>query len=135
MKRAGFSLMELLLVIAIVGVLAGLGTSSFQRYVRSLRVQESTQKVAHFVQQARNRALKQSEAYLLHVSGSELKLYDTSGTLVKEVTLPNGATVAPAGTLLLTGRGLPVQQQAFTVHVQGRSKRVVVLPTGKVVIP
>jgi len=135
MKRKGFTLVEMLLVLAVLGVLMSLGTYGMQRYVKTLRLSESAHKVQSFLAQARNQAIKRSEAAYVDVGGNTLRLYDGNDQLKKTLNLPYRSQVAPGTRVYFTGRGLPDHQYVFTVQLGDRNRSVVLLPTGKVVIP
>ena len=134
-RRQGFSMLELLIVIAVLGVITAMAAVSLQNYMKALRASESARGLANAVTQARNRALKQSSAMSVELAGNVVKLYDAGGALVREAKLPHRARVAPATTVHFTGRGLPDQQYVFTVTAGPKTRKVVVLPTGKVILP
>ncbi len=136
MKRVrGFSILELLIVIAVLGILGAVTAANLQSYIESLRASESARGLSNAVSKARNRALQRSAATSVLLTGNAVRLYDADGELVQEVRLPHRALVTPAAIIRFTGRGLPDHQYVFTVTAGPRSRRVVILPTGKVVLP
>lgn len=135
MRRRGFTLIELLIVIAVVGTLLAIAAGSLQRYLQTLRLNESARITANILTEARSRAIRRSEAFSLELTGDRVRIRDADGTMIKEVEVPHRAQVSPQTTVHFTGRGLPDRQYVFRVSTARGSRNVTLLPTGKVVIP
>jgi len=135
MRKKGFTLIELLVVIAILGILMAIGGVGMQGYIQKLRLEEGTRKAKALLTQGRSLALRRSEATYVEVNESAMRLYDSGYRLVQSMNLPYHAKIRPNLRVHFTGRGLPEHQYVFTVEMDSLSRKVVLLPTGKVVIP
>jgi prepilin-type N-terminal cleavage/methylation domain-containing protein len=56
-SAAGFSLVELLVVVAIIGAMAAVGLPAIGRYIRNFRIKAATQQVATEINVARSKAI------------------------------------------------------------------------------
>lgn len=145
MRHRGFTLVEVLAVLAVLGVLAALGFSSLNTYIQSSRLREATLTLAQTIRSVGGAALTNSQPYNAQLtlnSGSiTWQSDDTAYAQAVSVTLPYGATVsscscsAKAYRLSFTGRGLPLAGYDLQVSLYGKARTVTVLPTGKVVLP
>ena len=94
----GFTLLELLLVLTIVGILASLGLSTFVNAQRAAQLQEATVQFATDLQRARSAAQRYNQ-------NASIKLGDTPSTYTLSVDgvetvkqLPHGARVEAEGS-------------------------------------
>lgn len=144
MRRTGFTLIELLLLLAVIGAVAGLGFSSLRSYVNNQTIQQAAGEMAGLLTRVAGRAINESQAYHVHVIPNSGTLTwhpdsDVSNARLVTAVLPAGVTVqsvAGDGTndVRYTGRGLPLQQYEVTLAYKGLTRRVVLLPTGKVMV-
>lgn len=137
--RGGFSLVETLVVLSVLGILLGLGLPFYGSLVEARRLEEARGELAGFLRHIGSRALLESQAY-------QVEFIPRSGTLRwrradgREGTfsLPHGArvrSVNPFPVVGYTGRGFPQWQYQVEVELGRRTRAVVVFPTGKVVTP
>ncbi len=140
----GFALIELLLVLAILGLLGGVGMAGLQRYLETQRLNQALEEVAGALRGVAGRALQESRPYQIQVrileSGWGSRLEWSSGReVVGQLTVPNGVRIVQIEggyPIEFVGRGFP--RTTYRLHLQIGSRparRVVLLPTGKVVIP
>ena len=138
-----FSLIELLVVLALLGIALGLGLPSLQAYVSYSQLNQSAEELAGLVKRVAGQALNTSEDYHLNVPLGSAFSWGPDGGSDQNFNLSHGvlsgctnALGSPCGgALKFSGRGLPDAQYNLTVQHKGRSQKVVVLLTGKVVIP
>lgn len=102
MRRAGLSLLESLIVLAILGILLGIGTPNYLRWRASSVTFEAAQQFARDVDKQRSLAKRENDAKALNVpaTGSSYTLLDgdLSGTVRRTVSLPPGTEIAPLGS-------------------------------------
>ncbi len=113
--QSGFSLIELLLVVTIIGIISALGVPSFQRGIRAadngaafaqMRVLSSAQ-VSYFSQNSRFGRLSELNAIQVGafgtITGSSLTkgrfIYELSPMTPTDVELRNGYTIIATGSM------------------------------------
>jgi len=125
--QAGFSLLEALFVVAVLGILLALAFPTYQRVVMERRVQNLTREIAGLLRAAQQAAVaKSAEAACVAVKfdGTEVQVY--------AVPLdPQGACTNAAGELLLRAPGL--KGGDGEIHV-AEPLGVSVTPTGDVLV-
>lgn len=140
-----FSLVELLVALGVLGIALGLGVPSIQSYTIRSQLNQTAEELATLVKQVAARALNTSEGHRLNVplgsilswgpdrlDGQDVNVKLSHGVL-KSCTLADGTSCG--GLLSFSGRGLPAAQYNLTLEHRGRTQKVVVLLTGKAVIP
>lgn len=140
--RQGFTLLELLVVLAVLGILGGLVTVNLNGYIQNSRLNQALQEVAEALRSVGNRALTESRGYTVTITtgaASRLEWANSEGA-VGSLQVPNNVQIVsldPAGsTIQYAGRGFPINQYRIALQIGSRPAReVVLLPTGKVVIP
>ena len=140
----GFSLMEMLVALAILGVLLAVGAVGLLGYLETARLNQARQEVATALRLVGNRALSESQPYTVRVHsgtpGTPARIsWARAGSTgeLGSVTVPHNVRVSvnPNRPMQYVGRGFPVEQYVLTLERGSRSATVVVLTTGKVVTP
>lgn len=91
-QRRGFTLVELLAVIAVVGILAALASPSYTRIMRSRRMSSAAQEVADLARVARSRAMGRGSAMLFRWSASANgSSVDKQQITIREAIVGSGA--------------------------------------------
>lgn len=137
MGRKALTLVELLVVLALLGLLLGLGGLWWQGFREETRLREAASQFALDLQRARAEARRQSRDWRVEVgSGGQYRLGPTTGTLSSR-TLPHGATFGSGGAVVFQAPYglLDVPNRSFSIALGNRQIRVnVVGLTGKVVV-
>ena len=116
-KSSGFSLVELLVVVAIIGILSAIGTISYQGYVKSSKRSAAT----NIVQQT---ALAQTEEYSNSGSYIITEALDDAATLEQLETEDCTATRASSDTIesdLFSGDNIIADNINFEICILGNS--------------
>lgn len=145
----GFTLIEMLVVFAIIGTLTLTGVTSFFAYSRGQDFQTSVANVSHALNDIRTRAILQAKPsqcgikplryYQMNITspGSTYKINvmcDTTLTTLQTNTLPNGVTftnVAPVTINFLSSSGITPQKTTITIKgSNGQTRTITVDITG-----
>jgi prepilin-type N-terminal cleavage/methylation domain-containing protein len=145
-REAGFSLSELIVVIAMIGVLAALGLPQFMSYWRTSATTAAASELATAINRARQLAISGNQNYCAEVSASRVRYRQnanatcTAGTIWTGtgtdgsglINLSNNMSVA-GGPVVFTSLGAAALAGTFTVtNPNGGSRNVVVAGSGRV---
>lgn len=90
-KQTGFTLIELMIVVAIIGILAAIATSSYETYTVRAQVTEGINMATHAKAPIAERFLNRGEAPANRSeAGMSANATDTSGNYVTSVEVVNG---------------------------------------------
>lgn len=134
----GFSLAELLIVIAIIGTLAAIAGYSWQRYVTNSNLRAAAREIASDFSAARENAIKGSQNYTINfdVSGNQYTI--APGAKIKTPTFFGSdirLTAANFGiggtTITFLPRGTASAGNVSLVNSRGSTAQIIVNITGK----
>jgi general secretion pathway protein H len=137
--QAGFSLLELLIVVAIIGLLVGAVTLSMGSLGNDRQLQEETNRLRSFIDLLHEESLMQSRDYglMFTETGYRFYVYDyqTLNWVVPQTDRLLGQhTLEPQLTLslILDGRDVPLVQEFDDQEIENPEPQVMVLSSGEV---
>jgi prepilin-type N-terminal cleavage/methylation domain-containing protein len=137
--KQGFSLIELLVLIAVIGILLAIGALNLNNYIQQQRLNEAARTLGETLRQISHDAMNQSQEMVLAetINQSQLSWQDETAKTFQQ-SLPHNIKVSaqvPAGNITFTGRGFPVLGYSFTLSYNAKTRVVHLLPTGAVIYP
>lgn len=120
-QQKGFTLIELMIVVAIIGILAAVAIPSYQDYTARAQVSEALALTSQY-------KVTLTEFYTDKGDLSTADILDMSGTstgkYVSSITLANqgGATVAVIATFGTSGVAAAIQNSTFTIATENGGK-------------
>ena len=144
--QGGYSGAEIMLVVAIIGILAVLATPMFVRYHQGAQLQLAAEEVAAFLNQGRQLAIMQSAPICVHIASTSMHYHlgscggatwlgpgtDSSGN----IPVPTGITMTTTADPTFTYLGAASPGATYTItHTQSStSVHVAVAASGRVSI-
>jgi general secretion pathway protein H len=123
--QSGFSLAELLVVLAVVGVLAAMSTPFFIRYYQSAGLKAAAEELVTFLNQGRQVAIKENQSVCVETTAAavRLRLGSCGGTIwvgpgtdaAGNWKLPQGFTLASTGNPVFSYLGAASPAATYTV--------------------
>jgi len=120
MKRLarGFSVLEVIVVVGIIGLLLSLGVPSFFTYTQNMQIRSAAEQITAGLQIAKNEAIRRN-------SQAELALVNNTGWVITEVTSSGNRNIlqsrdANEGSVNVTSVVLPAGTAAVTFNGMGR---------------
>jgi type II secretion system protein H len=110
-RRGGFTLVEIMIVIAIVGIVAVIAASSFRGMMEKYRVEGETKQMFADLMDARGRAMQRNRAFFVQIGPNGYSTFEDSSpapdgngslenstdTLTTSATVSHTITTAPGG--------------------------------------
>lgn len=136
LRQQGFSVVELLVVIAVMAILLGISATKLQGAAQRQRLNEATRNLSDTLLDIADKAASESRYIVVTVSATNISWKDKfSNQSYGKLEFPHGATVTPAKTFEYTGRGLPPEgPEAFVVTTAAGTRTVNMLATGAVIV-
>jgi len=89
----GVTLVEMLIVVTIVGLIAGIAFPAVSSGLESLRLRSASDSLVSFLNSALNRAERRQEVAEISISVQENAVYLTTPSLSRELDMPSGVTI------------------------------------------
>jgi len=145
--EGGYSIGELAIVVAIVGVLAAMSTPLFLSYYQAAKLRASAQAVAAYVNQGRQIGIRENTGACVHITSTSLHFHlsNCAGTTwIGAGSDASGNIAAPEGTTLSStanpifsylGAAAPAATITITNTKTGQQTTVSVAASGRVSTP
>lgn len=93
--KAGYTLVEVLVVVSIIGVLSTMGVAGLQRAVANSRIKDAAVNTAAFVERVANLSIQRDEVLCIKVApgSGNRKLIIIRDTTTRNCNAPNGGTI------------------------------------------
>lgn len=133
--RSGFSLVEMMMVVLLIGIVATVAAPPMFRYLQSSRLQTTADKMTADLQFARSLSI--ANGVILQFSSTEAGyiLRDPSdGSVLRTENFDGGMQLAAAQNTLFFPWGM-ADATTFTMNGHGQTRLINVLPTGIVEVP
>lgn len=123
MNSRGFTLLELLIALAVIMVVAGLGTAYFSYSIADSRAAQATQVVVQTLRSARSRAMELSSNVSVTVDGAAVTAQVQNGTVAtSRVELPSGVAISGNNTFVFNPAGVASTSGTVTVSSAASSR-------------
>jgi len=147
---AGFTLAELVIVIAVIGILAVMAVPSYLRYLRAAGLKSGAQQVVTLLNHARELAIKENSNVCAKLPGANAtqmsyRLGSCAGSALVgagtdatgNVNLPPGVTATASADPIFSyvGSALPAATYTLTYTQTGATLTVSVAASGRITIP
>ncbi|OQX36714.1 MAG: hypothetical protein B0D91_08530 [Oceanospirillales bacterium LUC14_002_19_P2] len=135
----GFTLVELMITLAIAGILLGIGIPSFQDFMAENRVRSHSSALQHSLQYARSEAIKRNALISVARVGNNWNngwavLF--GGQVLKQFTPDNNTRLATdnaaTASIFFLPDGSTFSAETFTITSDGESRQVSVSLAGQV---
>ena len=128
----GVTLVEMIVVVAIIGIMAGISFPAVSTGLDSIRLHSAADSVAAFLNSAMNRAERRQEVIEIVVNpkNNQIALYSSAPGFTRTLEMPNNVTVAgndARHVFLLPGGSFP-QFSVELANTKGSRKRIAVEP-------
>ena len=108
--RGGFTLLEIMIALAIVGIVVVLAVSNFQGMMEKYRVEGETKQMFADLMDARGRAMQRNRAFFVQVNANDYQTYEDT------FPAPDGNGALDNDTLVANAT---VKHQIFTANLGG----------------
>lgn len=109
MKNRGFTLVELLIVIVLIGILSTIGTIAFSEYTKKSQITSQTRTLYGDLMEYRLKALYEKRNWTFKINAASYGIYssaDTSVAPVSSIILKNSVTFNNATDIVYDSQGL-----------------------------
>ena len=143
-RQSGFTLVELMVVIAIVGILASLAAPTLISYFQTASVRAAAQDIQAFLNQGRQLAVKTNQNVCVQITATSMRyrLGGCSGATwvgpgtdaAGNINAPDGITLTNTADPVFSNLGAAAPAASYTVAHSGYTLSVIVSASGRVTI-
>ena len=137
-KQQGFTLIEILIVVAILSILLGIGAFNLNRYLQSSRLNEASKVMGESLRRVSELAITESQQMVVTLGSNSISWKEAATNLARgSQELPYTAKITDktSTSIIFTGRGLPLKDEQFEISLGNKSKNVYLFVTGAVSYP
>jgi type II secretion system protein H len=148
MNSRGFTLMELMLVVAILGILAALAAPTLISYIQTTALQAGTRELATAINVGRQLAIARNTTVCVEVTGTNIRLRTggclgtiwtgpvTDSTGLIKVSDPGTLQISTTANVVFTNLGAASTIGTYTVRnpVDNKTRTVAVASSGRVTV-
>ena len=137
-KQQGLTLIEILLVVAVIGILLGIGLLNLNRYMQSSRLIEASKVMGETLRRISELAISESQRITVTIETNSISWKEEATNQPRSnQTLPYTASITDTTSTSITfnGRGLPLRDENFEISLGNKSKDVYLFVTGAVSYP
>ena len=129
MNQRGFTLTEIMIVIMIVGIIAGISAPPLFRYVASNRLQTQTDRLAADLQYARQLAVSTNSTVRFDTTDDGYQVTNVAGDVIREREFKNGLDLGADHSTNFYPWGM-ADAEVFNVTNSTGTLTVNLMPTG-----
>lgn len=122
MRESGFSLIELLVIIVVMGTLLAIGTLQFNQYNRKANIEGQVRTMYADLTKARSEALLQKKNRSFTVTGTEFTIYSSVtavGTPIRQTTFKYPVAIDNTTTISFNSQGMASATKTVCVDPAG----------------
>lgn len=123
--KAGYTLVEVLVVVSIMGILSSMGVAGLQRAVAYARIKDSAMNTAAFMQRVADESTRLSTVLCLKIEpGNPQRLWVVRDTIDEDCSRPSSGVVdqmelePPSQFVVSKSNGCPVMQDWFGANAK-----------------
>lgn len=106
-RSSGFTLIELMVVLILVGIVVGIAVPSFTRLIENNRVISATNSTVGLISFARSEAVKRGQAVRINAAGNMMTaVLASDNSVIRQSEVVSGNTTISNGTLTFRANGL-----------------------------
>ncbi len=130
--RTGFSLVEMMMVLLLIGLVAGIAAPPMMRHLRSTQLQTQTDQLAADLQLARSMSIANSSVIRFASTTAGYQLINPAdGSIIKEREFDDGLALDGDSDVFFFPWGM-ADQHTYNLQTGAMARQVNVLPTGMV---
>ena len=143
--QAGFQLVELIIIVAIIGLLVAISVPFMVSYMQATQLKGSAETVAAWLNQGRQLAIRSNQNICADIDGAGMHYHIATcagvvwvGTGTNSsgyVPFPGGVTMSVASPATFNYLGAATPAATYTINHAGRTITVTVSATGRISIP